>query len=89
MKLSGDPVPSADPPAAGRVWLAYGRDDRLRPAIDLFAPALPPEHVLVPEGGHRWQVWTPAIEALLRRIDAGDSDAGRRDGAGGATQDSP
>lgn len=60
---------SDDPAAARRVWLAYGRDDRLRREIALFAPALPPEHVLVRDGGHRWEVWTPAIEALLRRID--------------------
>lgn len=80
---------SADPAAAGRVWLAYGREDRLRPSIELFAPALPAGHVLLRDGGHRWQVWTPAIEALLRRIDAGHGDAGRNDAAGDATQASP
>lgn len=60
---------AGDPAAARRVWLAYGREDRLRPAIELFAPALPPDHVLVRDGGHQWQVWTPAMEAVLRRID--------------------
>ena len=66
---------AGDPAAAGRVWLAYGREDRLRPAIELFAPALPPDHVLLRDGGHRWQVWTPAMEALLRRIDAAGATA--------------
>lgn len=63
-------VIARDPAASRRVWLAYGRRDRLRDTIALFAPALPPGHVLTPEGGHAWRVWTPATEALLRRIDA-------------------
>ena len=59
-----------DPAAARRVWLAYGRRDRLRDTIALFAPVLPADHVLTPEGGHAWRTWTPAMETLLRRIDA-------------------
>jgi len=60
---------SDDPAAARRVWLSYGREDRLRPTIELFAPALPSDHVLSRDGGHQWRVWTPAMEAVLRRID--------------------
>lgn len=59
-----------DPAAGQRVWLACGDRDRLRDTIALFAPTLPPGHVFTPEGGHAWRVWTPAMETLLRRIDA-------------------
>ena len=59
-----------DPAAGQRVWLAVGTRDRLRDTIALFAPTLPPDHVFTPEGGHAWRVWTPAVETLLRRIDA-------------------
>lgn len=58
-------------PAEGqRVWLTYGRDDRLRRAMPVLAPALRPDHVRVVDGGHAWKVWTPALEAVLRAADA-------------------
>ena len=46
-------------------WLASG----LWAHVAWGAPALPPDHVLVRDGGHQWRVWTPAMEAVLRRID--------------------
>ena len=60
----------ADPQAAPAVWLSYGRDDYLRPAMPLLEAALPPNRVIVVDGGHTWRVWTPALEDVLSRIDA-------------------
>ncbi|MDB5882302.1 MAG: alpha/beta hydrolase [Ramlibacter sp.] len=60
---------SRQPAAARNVWLAYGKTDRLREAVPLLAPLLPPGHVLVREGGHEWSVWTPAARDVLLQID--------------------
>jgi len=60
---------SRDRAAARNVWLAYGKSDRLREAVPLLAPLLPPGHVLAFEGGHEWTVWTPATREVLRQID--------------------
>lgn len=51
-----------------RVWLAYGRDDRLAPMMPPLASALPPEQVLARDGGHAWAVWTPAAREIFARI---------------------
>ena len=59
---------SRQPAAARNVWLAYGKTDRLRDAMPLLAPLLPPGHVLVREGGHEWRVWTPATRDVLLQI---------------------
>lgn len=61
---------SRTPAQSHRVWLAYGEDDYLRPAIELLVPALPDAQVLRRPGGHTWRVWTPAAETLLKAIDA-------------------
>ena len=39
-------------------------------AMPLLTPALPPEQVLVRDGGHAWKVWSPALGEVLRRVDA-------------------
>lgn len=54
-----------EPANACRVWLAYGERDRLRQAMPLLTPLLPPGHVLVRPGGHTWKVWTPALREVL------------------------
>ena len=59
---------SRRPAAARNVWLAYGKDDRMRAAIGLLAPLLPPDHLLLREGGHEWSVWSPATYDVLVRI---------------------
>lgn len=59
-----------DPDRARRIWLTYGDRDRLRAAMPLLTPALPPAQVLVRDGGHAWKVWSPALGEVLRRIDA-------------------
>lgn len=58
---------SRHPGAARNVWLAYGRKDRFAHANALLATVLPRGQVLVRDGGHDWNVWSPAArEALLR-----------------------
>lgn len=61
---------SRDPSRARNVWLAYGDKDYLRDTMPTLVPLLPPSHVLVREGRHRWTVWTPAARDILARIDA-------------------
>jgi serine aminopeptidase S33 family len=60
---------SRQPEAARNVWLAYGKTDRLRESMPLLASLLPPGHVLVREGGHEWDVWTPATREVLLQIE--------------------
>lgn len=56
------------PSRVDHVWLGYGDHDRLRGGIDLLAPTLPQNHVLLLPGGHNWKVWKPATRELLRKI---------------------
>jgi len=58
---------STDPAKARNVWLAYGDSDRLRSAMPLLVPLLPPEQVSMRDGGHTWTLWSPAArDALLQ-----------------------
>jgi pimeloyl-ACP methyl ester carboxylesterase len=58
-----------DTDRAQKVWLICGQSDRLRGAADIIATALPPDHSLRPEGGHRWTVWSPAAsEAFAKAV---------------------
>lgn len=50
----------SNPQRQRSVWLICGSQDRLRAAADIVATALPADHALRPEGGHRWVVWSPA-----------------------------
>lgn len=59
-----------DPARAANLWLAYGKSDRLRSSMPLLEPLLPPGQVLVRDGGHDWEFWSPATGELLRRADA-------------------
>jgi hypothetical protein len=61
---------SRDPAAARKVWLAYGRKDRFAEPDALLGAVLPPDHVLVREGGHDWDVWAPATREVLLRAGA-------------------
>jgi hypothetical protein len=60
-----------DRDAARRVWLAYGRDDRLESTMPTLVGALPVDQVFVREGGHKWTVWSPALGDILRRAESG------------------
>lgn len=53
-----------------RVWLAWGDRDRLRRAVPVIAPLLPPGQMLERPGGHAWSVWTPATGEIFARIAA-------------------
>jgi len=67
----------ADKERAQQIWLICGQDDRLRNAADIIATALPADHVLRPEGGHRWTVWSPAAGEALARAQRITSSASR------------
>jgi pimeloyl-ACP methyl ester carboxylesterase len=54
-----------DKERASDVWLICGDEDRLLAASDIVATALPADHSLRPEGGHRWTVWSPAAARAL------------------------
>ena len=59
------------------IRLAYGRDDRYAAAHRLIADLLPPERVIVGEGGHDWPTW----EALWgRMLDARPFGTAHREG---------
>lgn len=60
---------SRDPARARRVWLVYGDRDRLRRALPLLAPWLPPSQVFERAGGHSWSVWTPATGEVLAAVE--------------------
>lgn len=59
-----------EPANTRRVWVIYGERDRLRAALPLLAPLLPPGHVLVRPGGHTWRVWSPAMRDALEAASA-------------------
>ncbi len=49
----------------GRIYLAYGRDDRFRRPQAMLAGLLPPDHVLTGEGAHDWNTWSRLWDRLL------------------------
>ena len=49
------------------LWLGYGRDDRLAPALRGVEPLLPPERVDVVDGGHDWPPWRALWQRWLDR----------------------
>jgi hypothetical protein len=64
--LKGWTAPGAT--RARRVWVAYGRDDRLRDALPALLAALPQDHVFARDGGHAWVVWVPAARAVFADV---------------------
>lgn len=66
-----------EPQRAGKVWLAYGRSDRLRNSMPLLEPLLPAQQVLVRDGGHDWQLWSPVTGEILRQVDAQQRSSGK------------
>jgi hypothetical protein len=55
----------AGDPAAPRIYLAYGAQDRYAPASAMLEPQLPREHVVSLPGGHDWATWLALWERLL------------------------
>lgn len=43
--------------AGPEIWLGYGLADRLAKADSLLADVLPPDHVFLDEGAHKWTTW--------------------------------
>jgi pimeloyl-ACP methyl ester carboxylesterase len=54
-------------PTGPDLMLGFGMDDNLSDANQLLADALPHERVVRTPGGHKWKVWVPIFETLLRR----------------------
>lgn len=53
------------------IWLTYGADGKFRKPIEMIAPMLPPDHVIMLPGKHNWDFWSRAFPVLLER--AGDA----------------
>jgi pimeloyl-ACP methyl ester carboxylesterase len=68
-----------DTQRAQRVWLICGQEDRLRSAAEIVATALPADHVLRPEGGHKWAVWSPAAAEAFAKAERGSGLAALSD----------
>lgn len=51
-----------------RLYLGYGKQDRLAPDNALLAGALASDHVFVTEGGHDWPPWKKIFEHFLPKI---------------------
>lgn len=47
-------------------YLGYGYDDRLKLGIDYLVPLLEESKVTAIPGGHRWSVWKPLWEKLVK-----------------------
>jgi pimeloyl-ACP methyl ester carboxylesterase len=58
------------PELGRRAWIAYGDQDRLRQAVPVFSPLLPPAQVLERPGGHKWEVWVPAAAEVFTAVRA-------------------
>jgi pimeloyl-ACP methyl ester carboxylesterase len=55
------------PPARLPIFVGIGAKDGLLAPNQLLRAVLPPSSFLVLPGGHGWEVWTPALTALLPR----------------------
>ncbi len=62
-------------PTRPDLMLGFGADDKLRYGNQLLADVLPNEYVVRTPGGHKWKVWIPIFEALLRQA-VEDTDQG-------------
>jgi hypothetical protein len=50
------------------IYMGYGRNDRFSVGQDFLASLLPPEHVIVMDGGHDWSTWQKLWNRFLDRI---------------------
>lgn len=66
-----------DPDSRARVWLAYGREDRLAKTVPVISPALEPDQILPHEGGHKWVVWNAAATEVFAQLRQQHSESGR------------
>jgi pimeloyl-ACP methyl ester carboxylesterase len=54
-------------PARPALYLGYGRRDRFATGHSLLGQHLPPQRVVVGEGGHNWETWTSLWLQILER----------------------
>ncbi|MGH8398163.1 MAG: alpha/beta fold hydrolase [Gammaproteobacteria bacterium] len=59
---------ASHPESAQNVWLAAGSRDRMLPASQLVAAALPSGHFIELAGGHNWRLWDAAATQIFARI---------------------
>lgn len=57
----------ARPATQPMLYLGYGRHDRFARGHELLAAHLPPERVIVSDGGHEWDSWAMLWQQLLER----------------------
>lgn len=55
------------PESQPKLFIGFGDEDRLRHPNKLVAEVLPDDRSLVMHGGHKWKVWRPLFERLVRR----------------------
>jgi pimeloyl-ACP methyl ester carboxylesterase len=53
--------------AGPELYLGYGSEDRLAETGSLLAAALPPDHVFITEGGHKWRTWRTLFHTFLEK----------------------
>ena len=53
------------------VYLGYGKSDRFAYGQELLAENLPPERVIVIEGGHDWRTWSSLWKLFVERLNFG------------------
>ncbi len=58
-RYAGDGAPST------RLFLGYGRDDRMALADGMLAGLLPPDRVVVVAGGHDWATWRTVFRRFV------------------------
>lgn len=65
-----------DPESMPALYLGFANGERLAPAAELLARALPEGHVLQQDGRHGWATWRPLFRELLARARPGRGDVG-------------
>ncbi|HEX9020882.1 MAG TPA: alpha/beta hydrolase [Nitrospirota bacterium] len=50
-----------------QIYLGYGRGDRFTYAQDYLASLMPPQQVIVVDGGHNWETWKKLWDLFLNR----------------------
>jgi pimeloyl-ACP methyl ester carboxylesterase len=66
-----------DPDGMPPLYLGWAENERLAPAAEMLAAALPEGRVLTAEGAHNWATWRPLFRAALDRARPGRG-GGRR-----------
>jgi len=52
-----------------RLYLGYGKSDKLAHQDELLAAALPPDHTYLVDGAHDWKTWKILFDQFLQRSD--------------------